>query len=178
MAATSFSNLYSYLLHTRDLSVKAWHRDDLRSVKHLSFLWDTYGPSHWYWECVECARRLLLSGVLVFVKPDSAAQIVFAICVASMSIALYAWARPYASKADNTLALISQVSICAQLFLALLIYMSQNMDPSKTDDFDGTVIDFLMIGLTVLVFVSAVVLVVVEVRDVIASRGESPCIKR
>jgi len=161
------------LSSARTLAVKAWHRDGLQSVKHLSFLWDTYGSGVWYWECVECARRLLLSGALVFVKPDSAAQIVFAICVASLSIVLYSWAKPYASPADNMLALISQVSISAQLFLALLIYISQNLDPSKTDDFDTPVVDWLMIGLTVVVFAAGIVLVIVEGKDIKAEDEET-----
>lgn len=41
-------------------------REHESKVAHLDFLAFTYTPEFWYWEVVECARRLLLTSVNVF----------------------------------------------------------------------------------------------------------------
>lgn len=54
---------------------------DERSVEesYSSTLWRPYRTGYWYWEIVECFRRLLLTGVLVFIYPDTSAQVAIAL---------------------------------------------------------------------------------------------------
>ena len=40
-----------------------------------SCLWKPYKPSVFYYEVVECGRRLMLTGVMVFIYPNTTAQI-------------------------------------------------------------------------------------------------------
>ena len=56
----------------------------------------------WRWK-VPAIVLLLLSGVLVFVQPESAGQIVFAMFVAALSLLLYREVKPYAEQSDNVL---------------------------------------------------------------------------
>jgi len=68
-----------------------WHRrahfagDKFRSSKELlpkghtlrtiGFLWKPYKRSHFWWEIVECVRRLCLTGFLVFIMPGTSGQV-------------------------------------------------------------------------------------------------------
>merc|ERR1719231_2000703 len=59
------------------------------------FLCDAYEPQYYYWESIECLRRLALTGLLVFIAPPLVdaeyvdnAQIIVAgvICLASLQL--------------------------------------------------------------------------------------------
>lgn len=59
-------------------------------------------PRFYFFEGVECLRRLALSSMLVFVADGSAAQIVFAIVVAALSARVYCALRPFVSETTFT----------------------------------------------------------------------------
>ena len=44
-------------------------------VAHLRFLFDGYEPRFMYFEIAECARKLLLTGMLVFFFPETPSQV-------------------------------------------------------------------------------------------------------
>ncbi|CAM9553554.1 unnamed protein product, partial [Phaeothamnion confervicola] len=52
-----------------------------KALKH-SFLWKAYRPKRYSFEVLECARRLLMTGVLVFMAPEN--QPIFA-CLFELS---------------------------------------------------------------------------------------------
>ena len=45
-----------------------------KRIRRTAMLWENYDGRCWYWECVECVRRLMITGALVFVVPDSVSQ--------------------------------------------------------------------------------------------------------
>ena len=78
-------------------------------------------PRFYYWESVECIRRLALSGGLVFISDGSVLQIFVGSLVALASLCVYAHVRPYEKEAVDSLAVTAQLIIFVQLFVALLI---------------------------------------------------------
>ncbi|CAN0508488.1 unnamed protein product, partial [Ectocarpus sp. 12 AP-2014] len=38
------------------------------------FLWKDFDPDMYYYEVIECGRRILLTGALIFIAPHTAAQ--------------------------------------------------------------------------------------------------------
>jgi hypothetical protein len=44
------------------------------TVAVSDFLWEPYELRVYYWEVIECVRRLLLTGLLAFILPGSAGQ--------------------------------------------------------------------------------------------------------
>ena len=75
------------------------------SIEHLRFLFDAYVASCFWWELVECAKKLLLTGLLTFVFRDEVAQVAFAMLVALASVLMLHAYRPYADGADQLFAL-------------------------------------------------------------------------
>ena len=75
--------LYAYLLfrHRRILQNERGREESLEVMPTL-VLWKPYKPQHFYFEVVECGRRILLAGVVVFIYPNTAAQIAVTLALA------------------------------------------------------------------------------------------------
>ena len=52
-------------------------------LQPLKLLFKSYATSLWFWEVVETANRLLLTGVLVIIAQGSAVQIVVGFAIAT-----------------------------------------------------------------------------------------------
>lgn len=70
----------------------------LASVQPPTYLWKPYKPSVFYYELIECARRILLARVVVFIYPNSAAQIAITLIMAFAFALLSEGLAPYASR--------------------------------------------------------------------------------
>ena len=73
------------------------------------------------WECVECLRRLTLTGLLVFVKPGTISQVIVAAFIALAWLSLYGVLQPFADTASDNASTTAQYMIYVQLFIAVLI---------------------------------------------------------
>ena len=87
----------------------------------LSFLASSYQPNTFWFEVVECYRRLLLSSMLILFSDGSTAQIVVAMLLNLLSIKIYSYYLPFADDSDDTLAEIAQWQLFCVFFAALLI---------------------------------------------------------
>lgn len=67
------------------------------------------GPDLFYYEVIECGRRMLLTGVLIFVAPRSSMQVATACIFAFGSLMGFELMRPYLDPTDAYLyRLVSQ----------------------------------------------------------------------
>lgn len=91
-------------------------RPDLRhlpSPPALSF--QAYRPQRYWFEVVECARRLLLTGCLVFILPDTAGQATVACVLSVVSMCLFITLRPYVDNRDDRAYILG----CLVIFLTM-----------------------------------------------------------
>ena len=58
------------------------------------------GPNLYYYEVIECGRRILLTGVLIFIDPYSSAQAAAACIFAFVSLLGFELLRPHLDPAD------------------------------------------------------------------------------
>ena len=65
-----------------------------------SELWKPYKPHRFYYEVIECGRRILLVGVVVFIYPNTAAQIAVTLAIATVFIFVSEAMAPYHSQWD------------------------------------------------------------------------------
>ena len=56
---------------------------DYPRVQHVLFLFEMYKPELYYWEAIECVRRLLMSSLLVMLPDKSMLQCLVAMLVAA-----------------------------------------------------------------------------------------------
>ena len=96
--------LYTILLFRKKESLLSEERDKDKSLYKIAFLWEMYEPRVWWFEIFECARRLSMTEMLVFVDPDSPTQIVVAILNSIVSIVMYSHLLPFETDSDDSLA--------------------------------------------------------------------------
>ena len=110
------------LFRDRDVLAKAVdNREQRDRVDYISGLWKPYRPSVFYYEVVECGRRILLAGVVVFIYPNTAAQIAVTLFMAVAFSLLSEALAPYASKWDIWLNRTGHVVVSVSMYVALLL---------------------------------------------------------
>eukprot|EP00752_Nemacystus_decipiens_P002518 g2363.t1 len=115
--------LYGYLLF-RDRDVLAKNeaeREDIPRVTTISDLWKPYKPSAFYYELIECGRRILLTGVVVFIEPDTSAQIAVTLMMAFVFVVISEALAPYASRWDAWLSRMGHAVVFVSMYVALLL---------------------------------------------------------
>ena len=128
--------LYACLLfsHRRTLQSERG-REESPEVMPTLDLWKPYKPQHFYYEVVECGRRILLAGVVVFIYPNTAAQIAVTVALAVVAGFVSESISPYQSKWDAWINRIGHVVVFASMYLALLLKIdvsSENTQSQKT----------------------------------------------
>lgn len=103
--------LYAVLLfqHRRVLA-------DETAAESIASLWEAYRPERFYYEVVECGRRIMLTGVIVFIYPNDAAQIAINILIAVFFFAIFDVLSPYACDSDMWLSRGGQVIVFLSMF--------------------------------------------------------------
>lgn len=154
---------YAYLLYTnRQILQNKAERQTSDNVQPISDLWVPYKPDRFYYELVECLRRILLTGVVVFIYPNTAAQVsitlvmAFAFVVVSFSLA------PFASKWDARVSLTGHVVVFFSMYLALL----SKVDVSGERAYSKKV----FAGILVAIHASMVAAIVVETVFMVRSK--------
>ena len=85
-------------------------------IRMTKMLWQSYEERCWWWEVIECVRRLALTGALVFVAPDSVSQVAWAIVVSQMTLLLNFYFTPYEETEDDIVANLAGVVVSVFLF--------------------------------------------------------------
>ena len=116
--------MYCYLLF-RDRDVLKTS-DSIRGldssrVEAISDLWKPYRSNVFYYEIVECIRRVLLSSVVVFIYPNTAAQIAITILISFSFVVIFEAMAPYVSSWDRWISRMGQVVIFISFYMALLL---------------------------------------------------------
>ncbi|KAG5181611.1 hypothetical protein JKP88DRAFT_263559 [Tribonema minus] len=163
--------LYAYMLRRHRKGI-ARHEDGgvvAASLKPTKFLWTPYKKTVYFWELIECARRLLLSGFLVFIFPGTPAQSAVACTLALITIVVYGELAPHKDSTDHRVYVLGSIIIFFSMFSALLVqgdYVAQ-------DDRSAQVISVLLIALSVLLLAACALQIAVVVGGVVRStRGK------
>ena len=110
---------------------------------HLLFLTDPYLPAAYYFESLECVRRLLLASVIGVVSENSAAAPVMGVIISLAFVRVIEMFRPYKSSQNNTLVTILAYSLVCIFLAALLI----RVDVTSDDPGDQAVFGILCSGI-------------------------------
>lgn len=134
--------LYSGLLF-RDRDVLRRNkadREDPPRVTLTSGLWKAYKPSAFYYEVVECARRVLLTGAVVFIFPNSAAQIAVTLMIAFAFVIISEVISPYSSMWDTWISRMGHLIVYTSMYVALLLKVDVSKEHASSQDVFGAVL--------------------------------------
>lgn len=114
---------------------------DSSLLKSTSDLWKPYKPSRYYYEVIECVRRISLTGLVLFTGDfDSAAQISVTLILAFVfSVVLEALA-PYESRWDTWTSRTGHVVVFTSMYLALLLRVDVSNEDAASQDAFGAVL--------------------------------------
>ena len=99
------------------------HND--REVQRLLVLCQDCKDECYWWEVVETVRKLLLTGVAVFVERDTVLQVVVSFLLALALLLMLARFKPYRRKPDNRYALLTGVMMLIYIFIGLLLKVDE-----------------------------------------------------
>ena len=130
----------------------------LPHLQSLSALCSAYKPALYWFELVECARRIILTGIAAFVLPNSTAQISIVLLVAVAFVFISETLAPFEAAADANLYRWGNGVIVASLYVAFLLKvdLADESDESITA-FSGVLIAANVV-MVVAVFVQTVLL--------------------
>ena len=100
-----------------------------------SDLWKPYKPHRFYYEVIECSRRILLAGVVVFIYPNTAAQIAVTLAIATVFIFVSEAMAPYHSQWDAWISRSGHAIVFVTMYVALLLKVDvsgENTSSQKT----------------------------------------------
>ena len=90
-------------------------------IEDISFLYETYKPRCWYFEVVECFRRLILTAIPVLIMRETATQVILLLLFNLVITAVYSETKPYAQNGDDIASICTQWGINLTLIVALMI---------------------------------------------------------
>jgi hypothetical protein len=120
--------------------------EDFPRIGHALFLVEAYRPECYFFEIIECARRLLLASVIGIANSDSAASPVIGLLLSLFFIHIFERYSPFMSASDNDLSVILGFSLALLFLAALLIKVSATSDVKH----DQAVFRTLLVGSVVL----------------------------
>ena len=94
-----------------DLYVGKGHETNPELENELGFLYAGYDREYYWWEVIECFRKLMLTGLITFVNPGTSSQLFAAVLISQVFIVLYARQKPYFHACDDNLMLLAQLQI-------------------------------------------------------------------
>jgi hypothetical protein len=149
------------------IRVLSRHRDiSLRSTR---FLGKSYTTRMYYWEVIECLRRLLLTGAVVLIAPGTSAQAAVSCIFAVLSMAIALYCQPHADTLDAQIYTVGTLII----FLSMFLSLAMKTDVSNETHYSKNVYAVVPVVLNVIMILAAVVQMVLVGRRAYASRQNS-----
>ena len=132
-------------------------------------LWEPYKPNRYYYEVVECGRRIVLTGLGVFLLPGTSAQVALEVVFAAVFIAITEVFSPFVNSIDMWLYRSGTWVVFLSMYLALLLKLDASDEDSRSQDAFAKLLIAANAGLVLAVVVQAVVSVrkgvAVSMRD-------------
>ena len=144
-----------------------------------SSLWKAYRPSVFYYEVIECGRRVMLTGVVVFIYPNTSAQVAVTLAIAFVFALASERLNPYNSNLDGWVSRTGHVMVVLTMYVALLTKVDVSNEGNQSQNIFAGILVSAHIAMILTAFVEAVVLIYsVRQRDVPRprSRSTSSCV--
>jgi len=116
-------------------------------VNHLKFLYDAFLPKYYWTEVMECLRKLLLTGFVVFFYEGSALQLLVGMIISIIFFGLYAFLHPYLMPSNNTFATFVhlQVTLTLSISFGLKMFEFSSKDHKENLQFSTTSLSYALL---------------------------------
>lgn len=142
----------------------------LDHLQPMRDLWAPYKPHRYYFEVVECGRRIALTGLAAFLLPDSAAQVAIEVVLAALFMAVSDVLSPFVDPFDAWLYRIGGWTIFFSMYLALLLKVDVSDEDAQSQAVFAKVLIAAHAGMVMVIVVQAVL----SVRKGLIAAREKP----
>ena len=118
-------------------------------------LWAPYKRSRYYYEVIECGRRIALTGLAVFIYPGSTAQVAIEALLAVVFSTISEILSPFAEPLDVWLYRLGTWIVFLNMYLALLLKMDAADEERHSQNVFAGLLVAAHVGMVLLVIVSA-----------------------
>ncbi|CAN0299763.1 unnamed protein product, partial [Pylaiella littoralis] len=113
-------------------------KSDVESIRDkatvLRALHAPYQRDVYYYEVVECFRRVTLSGIVVFILPNTAGQVMTTFLLSLLFFAAFMVLDPYTDGLDTWLARLGHAIVMMSMFVALVVKVDTEGDDGFSQD--------------------------------------------
>ena len=132
-------------------------------------LWAPYKRSRYYYEVIECGRRIALTGLAVFIYPGSTAQVAMEALLAVVFFSISETLSPFAEPLDAWLYRSGTWAVFLNMYLALLLKMDNADDGNHSQDVFAGLLIAAHVVMVLIVITNALLSAlkgILEVREV------------
>ena len=133
-------------------------REESCLVRPISDLWGPYKPQRFYYDVIECGRRILLAGAVVFIYPNTTSQVAVAFAIAVFFVFVSEAMAPYKSCWDAWTSRLGHAIVFSSMYVALLLKVDVSGENSSNQEVFGVVLVAVHGCMILAVMVQAVVL--------------------
>lgn len=147
----------SLLFRNRDVLMNEEDRKTSSRVMSTSELWSPYKPDRFYYEVIECGRMILLAGVVVFIYPNTAAQIAVTLMISVAFIVVSEGLAPYECRWDAWLSRTGHLIVFTSMYLALLLKVDVSSERANSQRVFETILVLAHACMALTVVIEAIV---------------------
>jgi hypothetical protein len=123
------------LLLWKDKKRRTQSRPELGKSSSVDFLRRDYRDDYYYFEVVTLMEKLLLTGILVFIKRGTIFQAFTGGCIAVVFLGVHCWVWPYKEQTDNALKTFAEGQLFLTLFISVILRTQLEREPLEFDDY-------------------------------------------
>lgn len=139
-----------------ELKARAETSPAVDSLEPMKDLWEPYKPKRYYYEVVECGRRIVLTGLAVFIYPGSAAQVAIEVAFAAGLLVVFEVLAPFADPVDAWLYRSGALVVFFSMYLALLLKVDASDENSQSQETFASLLVAAHAGMVLMVFINSV----------------------
>ncbi|CAN0183065.1 unnamed protein product [Scytosiphon promiscuus] len=148
---------------------------NLDRLQPMRDLWAPYKPHRYYFEVVECGRRIALTGLAAFLLPDSAAQVAIEVVLAAFFMTVSDVLSPFVDPFDAWLYRVGGWIIFFSMYLALLLKVDVSDENNQSQAIFAKVLIAAHVGMVAVIVIQAMLsvkrsLIVVKDKPVVSKR--------
>lgn len=128
---------YSLVLYWNRDALKTTSQEAVADAMFFKDLWQPYRSQVFYYEVIECFRRVLLAGIVVFILPNTAGQVATSFLIALVFFSVLILLNPYENPSDTWLSRIGHAVVMMSMFVALLLKVDESHDDTFSQDVFG-----------------------------------------
>lgn len=125
------------------------------SLEPMKDLWEPYKPKRYYYEVLECGRRIVLTGLAVFIYPGSAAQVAIEVAFAAGLLVIFEVLAPFVDPVDAWLYRSGALVVFFSMYLALLLKVDASDENSHSQETFASLLVAAHAGMVLMVFVNS-----------------------